>query len=141
VQRHADAQQRVLGLAQRGHQRRKESTSWRKRRWRSDSGLPSKPPTMYSTGSSVRRMPVSRAASISACDIAVGIVVGPAVGLVVQVVELAHAGVAGFQHLDVELRGDVAQRLGSDAAGEAVHQFAPGPELSCAPTGVRRGRP
>ena len=33
---------------------------------------PSKPPVMYSTGSRVRRMPVSRAAAISARDIAAG---------------------------------------------------------------------
>ena len=83
---------------------------------------------MYSTGSSVRRMPVSRAAAISARDIAAGIGVRPAVGRVVQVVEFADRGVAGFQHLDVQLRGDRLQRFGVEARGEAVHGFAPGPE-------------
>ena len=51
-----------------------------------------------------------------------------AVGRVVQVVELADRGVAGFEHLDVQLRGDGLQRVGVEARGEAVHRLAPGPE-------------
>ena len=51
-----------------------------------------------------------------------------AVGRVVQVVELARAGVAGFEHLHVQLRGDIAQQLGREARGHRVHRLAPGPE-------------
>uniref|UniRef100_A0A0S6YZH3 Uncharacterized protein n=1 Tax=Mizugakiibacter sediminis TaxID=1475481 RepID=A0A0S6YZH3_9GAMM len=54
--------------------------------------------------------------------------VGAAVGAVVQVVELAHLRVAGLEHLRVELRGDRAQLVGADAAGEGVHGLAPTPE-------------
>jgi hypothetical protein len=51
---------------------RKESTSWRKRRWRSDSRPAVEAADHVQHRQQVRRMPVSRAASISACDIAVG---------------------------------------------------------------------
>ena len=56
------------------------------------------------------------------------VVVWVAVGLVVQVVELADGGVAGFQHFRVELHRHGVQRIGIQPAGEAVHQLAPGPE-------------
>ena len=45
---------------------------WPKRCCLAESARPSKPPVMYSTGSSVMRMPVSRAAAISAFDMAAG---------------------------------------------------------------------
>ena len=73
-------------------------------------------------------MPVSRAAAISARDIAAGSAYGAAVGRVVQVMEFADGGVAGLEHLDVQLRGDGVQRVGIEARGEAVHRLAPGPE-------------
>src|SRR3546814_14741643 len=38
------------------------------------------------------------------------------------------AGVAGFEHLDVKLRGHRMQGVGVEARGEAVHRLAPGPE-------------
>ena len=51
-----------------------------------------------------------------------------AVGLVMQVMELAHLRVAGLEHLHVQLRGDRAQLVRPDAAGKRVHRLAPGPE-------------
>ena len=101
---------------------------WPKRFCRSDSARPSKPPVMYSVGSSVSPMPVSRAASISASDIAAGSAYGWPFGLMMQIVEFADVRVAGLEHLDVKLRGDRAQRIRIDAAGERVHRLAPGPE-------------
>ena len=74
---------------------------------------------MYSTGSRVRPMPASRAASTSASDIARRIGIGRAVGLMMQVVEFADLRVAGLEHFDVELRGDRVQLVRTDAAGEA----------------------
>jgi hypothetical protein len=72
---------------------------------------------MYSTGSSVRRMPVSRAAATSARDITrVGI--SAAIAVVVQVVEFADGGVAGFEHLGVQLRGDGLPVSGSKRAAK-----------------------
>src|SRR3546814_1838417 len=53
-----------------------------------------------------------------------------AVGRVVEVVEFADAGVAGFKHLDVKLRGHRMQGVGVEARGDAVHRLAPGPERS-----------
>ena len=54
------------------------------------------------------------------------------VGLVVQVMELAHGGIARLQQLDVELGGDRLQLIGADALEEAVHHLAPGPERGLA---------
>ncbi len=51
-----------------------------------------------------------------------------AVGLVMDIVEFADAGIAGAQHLDIELRGDRLQRLGRQPQRKAVHQLAPAPE-------------
>ena len=51
-----------------------------------------------------------------------------AVGRVMQVMELADRRVAGFEHLDVKLRGYRMQRFRIEARGHAVHGFAPGPE-------------
>ena len=52
----------------------------------------------------------------------------PAIGGVVQVVELADGGVAGFQHLDVQTERDGLELVRGQARSEAVHQRAPGPE-------------
>ena len=54
--------------------------------------------------------------------------VGTAVGVVVQVVEFADRGVAGFEHLDVQAGGDRFELLRDEPRGEAVHQRAPAPE-------------
>ena len=51
-----------------------------------------------------------------------------AIGLVVQVMELADRGVAGLEHLDVDLRGDRAQLVRADPLDKPVHHLAPGPE-------------
>ena len=45
-----------------------------------------------------------------------------------QIVELADGGVAGLQHLDVQLGRDRLELLGRDREREAIHQVAPGPE-------------
>ena len=58
----------------------------------------------------------------------IGIRVWPAIRRMVQVMELADRGVAGFQHLHVQLRGHRVQQLGVEARGHRVHSFAPGPE-------------
>ncbi len=62
------------------------------------------------------------------------IVVRRAIGLVMQIVELADLRVARLEHLDVELRCDRLEIVGPDAAGERVHHLAPRPE---AVVGVR----
>lgn len=51
-----------------------------------------------------------------------------AIGGMVQVVELAHAGEAGFEHFHVGLLGDGLHRFGLQVRQEAVHQLAPAPE-------------
>ena len=52
-----------------------------------------------------------------------------AVGVVLQVVELADLRVAAAQQLDVQLRRDRAQLLRRDAQRDAVHAVAPRPEV------------
>ncbi|MCY1397974.1 hypothetical protein D9M71_129980 [compost metagenome] len=42
--------------------------------------------------------------------------------------ELGDAGVAGLEHLDIELPGDDFHLLRIEPAHQAVHQLAPGPE-------------
>jgi hypothetical protein len=54
--------------------------------------------------------------------------IGPAVRVVVHIVELADRGVAGLQHLDVKPSGDGFQLPGRDAPRESVHLRAPAPE-------------
>jgi hypothetical protein len=54
--------------------------------------------------------------------------VGTAVRIVVHVLELADAGVAGFEHLGVEPGRDRFHVLRAEARGKAVHQRAPAPE-------------
>ena len=56
------------------------------------------------------------------------LVVCPAVGLMVQVVELDHRGVAALEQLDLELGRDRALLLGRDPLRERVHRVAPAPE-------------
>ena len=52
-----------------------------------------------------------------------------AVGLVLQVVELADVGVAAGQQLAVEVRGDGLHVVRGHGAGHAVHAVAPAPEV------------
>src|SRR6185437_11485489 len=47
----------------------------------------------------------------------------------VQVMEFADLGVAGREHLDIELGSDRLEFVGPDRGGEAVHGFAPAPEI------------
>ena len=54
--------------------------------------------------------------------------VGLSVAVVVQIVELANAAEAGFQHLDIELGGDRLDLFGRHRQREAVHHLAPAPE-------------
>lgn len=54
--------------------------------------------------------------------------VGRAVGVVMNVMEFGDRGVAGLEHLDVQLPGDDAELIGTDFTDESVHQVAPGPE-------------
>ena len=56
------------------------------------------------------------------------LVVWPAVGLMVQVVELDDRGVAALEQLDLELGRDRALLVGRDLLRERVHRVAPGPE-------------
>ena len=51
-----------------------------------------------------------------------------AVGLIVQVVKLAHGRIAGLEHVRIALRRDRIQALGRHAGGVLVHGLAPGPE-------------
>ena len=53
---------------------------------------------------------------------------GAPINLVMQVMELADRGVAGLEHLDVQLRCDRAQLVRADPLEKAVHHRAPGPE-------------
>ncbi len=54
--------------------------------------------------------------------------VGFACLVMMHVVELGHRGVAGLEHLDVQLAGNDLQLLRGDLADQAIHQLAPGPE-------------
>ncbi len=60
----------------------------------------------------------------------VGVGVGPPVGLVMQVVELADGGDARQRHLRVGGAGQRQQRVGVEALGDVVHGVAPGPEVA-----------
>ncbi len=53
---------------------------------------------------------------------------GLTIGLVVEVMELADAGEAAFQHFHVGLGGDGLHCLRAQVGQEAVHQLAPAPE-------------
>ena len=68
-------------------------------------------------------------------------VIGFAVGLMVQIVELAHGRVTGFQHLDIELCCYRADLLGIQARQELVHDVAPGPEAVLAAGPGALGQP
>ena len=54
--------------------------------------------------------------------------IGLPVLVVMQIVELADAAEAGFQHFDIELRRDRLDLLRRHRQGEAVHDLAPAPE-------------
>lgn len=58
--------------------------------------------------------------------------VGLPVCAMVQVVELANAGVAGFQRLGVGQGGDGPHPARVQLQGKAVHRLAPGPETVAA---------
>ncbi len=64
------------------------------------------------------------------------VLVGRAVRLVLQVVELAERGGAGLQHLDLQLGGDGLDILRTNAAEEAVHQLPPAPETVAGAAGL-----
>ncbi|MNO65284.1 hypothetical protein D3C76_560320 [compost metagenome] len=51
-----------------------------------------------------------------------------AVAVVVHIVEFGNTGVAGLEHLDIELAGDDLDLLRLESANQPVHQLAPGPE-------------
>ena len=57
-----------------------------------------------------------------------GIGVGPAVNVVVQIMELADGREAGLQHFHIGEGGDRLDVVGRKALKEAVHHLAPGPE-------------
>jgi len=57
-----------------------------------------------------------------------GVAVGCAVRPVVQVVELAHRGVAGLEHLDVQQGGDGFEIVRGNPLGQCVHPLPPGHE-------------
>ena len=56
------------------------------------------------------------------------IVVGPAIGIVVEILEFGHAGVSGLEHLYIELRRDGLQVVRLHAFEVVIHRRAPGPE-------------
>ena len=56
------------------------------------------------------------------------IVVGSAIGLMVQIVKLHIGGVACFQHFHLHQRGNRLDMIGRQPVEEAVHQLPPGPE-------------
>ena len=106
----------------------KLSLSFKNRRWPISGATPPNPLHAYSTGKWVMAIPALPRRRDDAIGHLGGRVVGIAVGLMVQVVELAHCGVAGLQHFHVQLCGDVLGLLGIDAFHEGVHTMAPGPE-------------
>ena len=71
----------------------------------------------------------------------VGVVVRRAVGLVVQVVELADRGDAGVAHLGVGVARQREVGVRGEVGGHGVHLLAPGPERAPLLLGVPRGAP
>jgi hypothetical protein len=55
--------------------------------------------------------------------------VRPPGGIVMQIMELPHARETAFQHLDIGQCGDGFDFLRREPVEEAVHHFAPGPEI------------
>ena len=100
-----------------------------KRRWSGRSRGWPKPARSYSTGNTVRPRPASAAASARAQAQAQGVGIGRAVGIVLQVVEVADLRVAAPQQLHIQLGRNGLQLIGADAQGHAVHAVAPGPEV------------
>ena len=62
--------------------------------------------------------------------------IGPALGIVVQVVKLADRGVARLEHLDVDLRRDRLHLIGAELTDESIHHLPPGPEAVAAGAGL-----
>ena len=60
----------------------------------------------------------------------VGVVVRRAVGLVVDIVELADRGLTGHRHLREHGAGQAVVAVGVEAGGRRVHDLSPGPERS-----------
>ncbi len=60
-----------------------------------------------------------------------------AVHVVMQVVELADAGIACLEHLQIGPRRDGLELVGVEHAGQRVHAAAPGPEVVGTGGGVR----
>ena len=104
-------------------------TSVAKRRWSGRSCGCVKPARSYSTGSSVRPMPVGRGGVGQRAAHGQRVGVGAALGVVVQVVELADLRIAAAQQLRIQLRRHGAQLCRRDAQRHAVHAVAPGPEV------------
>ena len=55
--------------------------------------------------------------------------IGPAVVIVMQVMEFAHSAEAGFQHFHIKLASDSLHVVGRHGEGKAVHLGAPAPEI------------
>ena len=96
---------------------------------------PADPGREIEVSSSVIRMPACFAASIRAMPHRVRVVVRRAVRLMVQVVELAHAGDAAGGHLAVGGQGQFEVGVGIEPPGDGVHLLAPGPERPTFPLG------
>ncbi len=97
-------------------------------RWARRSPASVRPPCRYSVSSSVMRIPASRAAATSASPISFGFGVRRAVGLVVEVVELADARDAGQRHLGERRSREPVVAVRLESFGGPVHQVTPRPE-------------
>ena len=71
----------------------------------------------------------------------VGVGVGPAGRVVVQVVELAHGGDPGQRHLGVGGGGQLQVAVRVEDRGDLVHQLPPAPEVPPAAMGAPAQRP
>src|SRR3546814_5636556 len=58
-----------------------------------------------------------------------GVGIAAAVDIVVEIMELADARVAGLEHLDIGARGDRGDVVGGQPVEEGVHHPAPAPEI------------
>ena len=125
--------------AQRVDAREVGSTSGsQKRRWPGEGGRSRRPSPRGGRRRAAARCAARRARGLGDRDrhrVRVG--VRRPVGLVVDVVELAHRAVAGGGHLGVHAPRRLAHGAGVVRAGEPVHRLAPGPEVV---GGVRLGR-
>jgi methanogenic corrinoid protein MtbC1 len=73
-------------------------------------------------------MPLSSAAAAIAAPHFGGVGIGRPGRIVMQVMEFADAGEAGFEHLDIGKGGNRPQFVRAHAFEEAIHDLAPGPE-------------